>query len=184
MQDPSLPFSAEAQFQQLMAQFQQQAMVEPHDKKISRRKFTPDEDDLLRNLVTQIGKSDWATIAQHFPNRTSRQCRDRWKHYVSPEVVTGHWSEADESLLLSKVNEFGPKWSTIAQFFPGRTDIGIKNRYISITGQKAKDYGFRGQDSGLVGHPDEGMLFSTPYGNNLQLPSNNDDAMGGSYNQQ
>jgi hypothetical protein len=105
--------------------------------------------------VLQLGKSDWSAIAQHFPSRTSRQCRDRWKHYISPDVVIGSWSEADDGVLLRKVAEFGPKWSTIAQFFPGRTDIGIKNRYISITGRKAKDYGFR---PGLPPQPDESIM--------------------------
>jgi hypothetical protein len=124
-----------------MSQFQQQPMGDPRERKISRRKFTPDEDELLRNLVMQLGTSDWSAIAHHFPCRTPRQCRDRWKHYVSPEVVVGGWSEADEAILLRKVAEFGPRWSAIAQLFPGRTDIGVKNRYISITGRKAKEYG-------------------------------------------
>jgi hypothetical protein len=179
MQDPSLPFATEAQLQQLIAQFQQQPMIDPRDKKISRRKFTPDEDDLLRNLVMQLGKSDWTTIAQHFPNRTQRQCRDRWKHYVSPEVVTGNWSEADEALLLSKVVELGPKWSIITQFFPGRTDIGVKNRYISLAGRKGKDYP-RPLGSGLIGNPEESILgLPGSYGNDGQLPGKLGEGLGG-----
>jgi hypothetical protein len=154
--------------------------MEPREKKISRRKFTPDEDDLLRNLVMQLGKSDWSTIAQHFPTRSPRQCRDRWKHYISPEVLTGNWTEADEALLLAKVAELGPKWSTIAQFFPGRTDIGVKNRYISITGRKAKDYAFRAQGTGLPGHQDDTILgLAQAYGNDGQGSGKIDDPMGG-----
>ena len=123
-----------------VAQFPPQAMMlVPKDKKITRRKFTPEEDEILRNLVAQYGKSDWCTIAGHFQNRSARQCRDRWKHYISPEVVTGNWTEEEEQLLLNQVQEIGQRWSTIAQLFPGRTDIGVKNHYISITSRKNKD---------------------------------------------
>jgi hypothetical protein len=146
MEESHLPYPAESQIQTIMAQLQQQPMVlsPGKEKKISRHKFTPEEDEILRNLVVQFGKSDWTAIAQHFQNRTPRQCRDRWKHYISPEVVTGNWTEADEQLLLDKVAEIGPKWSTITQLFPGRTDIGVKNHYISLTGRKSKE----GKDKG------------------------------------
>jgi hypothetical protein len=125
--------------QQFVARFQQQhgALI-PLEKKISRRKFSPDEDDMLRGLVNQLGKSDWSLIAQHLPTRSPRQCRDRWKHYLSPEVLTGNWTEADDQLLMAKVQELGQKWSIIAQLLPGRTDIGVKNRYISLCGRGNK----------------------------------------------
>jgi hypothetical protein len=140
MQDPNIPYATtEAQLQTLLAQFQQPLLLDQRDKKISRHKFTPDEDDLLRQLVTQYGQNEWGSIAQHFQSRTSRQCRDRWRHYINPQVVTGNWTEADDQLLLAKVAELGQRWSAIAQLFPGRTDIGVKNHYISITGRKTKD---------------------------------------------
>jgi hypothetical protein len=140
MQDPAS--IAASQLQQLIAQLQrQQALIPTEDHKIARHKFAPEEDELLRNLVTQLGSSDWTAIAAHFHNRTARQCRERWRHYVSPEVVVGSWSESDDQMLMRKVAEFGPRWSAIAQLFPGRTDIGVKNRYISLVGKKTRELG-------------------------------------------
>jgi hypothetical protein len=161
MHDPTIPFPATpAQIQQLVARFQQQqGVLGPSDKKISRRKFSPEEDDMLRTVVTQLGHSDWSVIARHLPNRTPRQCRDRWKHYISPEVVTGNWTEADDQLLMSKVQELGQKWSTITQLFPGRTDIGVKNRYISLTGR-----GNKGWDKGRQSGPGAPGLDDPNYG--------------------
>jgi hypothetical protein len=136
MTDPVLA----AQLQNLIAQFQQNAnALPPKDRQITRRKFTPDEDDLLRNVVAQCGTGDWNLVAQNMQSRTARQCRERWRNYVSPEVLTGHWSREDEDTLLAKVGEMGPRWATIAQLFPGRTDIGVKNHYISIAGKKLKE---------------------------------------------
>jgi hypothetical protein len=147
MNDPTLA----AQLQTLMAQFQQPTPAVPHGKgkQITRRKFTPEEDELLRNVVTQYGSSDWNIISQHFQSRSPRQCRDRWRNYVSPEVLTGRWSQVDEEMLLTKVREIGPRWATIAQLFPGRTDIGVKNHYISLTGKRAKEFG--GVQTGTAG---------------------------------
>jgi hypothetical protein len=140
MQDPNIPYATtEAQLQALLAQFQQPILLDQRDKKISRHKFTPDEDELLRQLVAQYGQNEWASIAQHFESRTSRQCRDRWRHYINPQVMTGNWTEADDQLLLAKVAELGQRWSAIAQSFPGRTGIGVKYHYISITGRKTRD---------------------------------------------
>lgn len=153
--DPTAQLAQQALMQLTAGQFAAQGMLlsvagAPKDKKITRHKFTPEEDEVLRNLVQQYGKSDWVTIAQHFQNRTPRQCRDRWKHYISPEVVTGNWTEEDDQLLLLKVQELGSRWSTISQFFPGRTDIGVKNHYISITGRKNKETKERNQRAILL----------------------------------
>ena len=94
-----------------------------------RSKFTPEEDNILKQLVNVIGTNDWQSIARHMKGRNSRQCRDRWQNYLSPDVVNGPWTDEEEELLVQKYNEFGPSWKLIATFFPTRTDINIKSRW-------------------------------------------------------
>jgi hypothetical protein len=130
-----------AQFDSLIAPSLQPAadLQQRKEKQIIRRKFTPEEDDVLRRIVARLGSNDWNAVAQQFPNRSPRQCRDRWRNYLSPDVAIGPWSRADEETLLAKVKEMGPRWALIAQQFPGRTDIGVKNHYISITAKQEKE---------------------------------------------
>jgi hypothetical protein len=138
--NPIPPFGAtEMQLQAFITQFQQVPGTFPvEEKRISRHRFSQEEDQRLRALVVQSGPSDWNLIAQHFHDRSARQCRDRWKHYLSPEVETGNWTQSEDDKLMAKVAELGSRWSQIALSFPSRTDIGIKNHYMSLKARQLR----------------------------------------------
>lgn len=93
-------------------------------------KFSPDEDSRLTSLVNKFGEDNWHFITLHMPGRNIRQCRERWRHYLSPAVSNAPWSPYEDYILDQKYSEFGPKWKKIAEFIPNRTDINIKNRWL------------------------------------------------------
>ncbi|OHS96096.1 hypothetical protein TRFO_37767 [Tritrichomonas foetus] len=103
-----------------------------------RQMFSPQEDETLKQLVSQYGDKDWKLIARKMPNRSTRQCRERYKNYLAPEIKNGPWTREEDELLRSKYQEFGPRWSTIATFFESRSDVNIKNRWTSISGHQSK----------------------------------------------
>ncbi|OHS95983.1 hypothetical protein TRFO_37846 [Tritrichomonas foetus] len=105
------------------------------DKKLQRKLFSIEEDAKLRFLVQQYGSKDFKKIASFMPGRTPRQVRERYKNYLSPEINNGPWSRDEDALLRQKYAELGPKWSKIADFFPSRSDINVKNRWTSIGGR-------------------------------------------------
>lgn len=41
-------------------------------------RWTPEEDELLRQAVALHGPHKWSLIASHVPNRTPMQCSTRW----------------------------------------------------------------------------------------------------------
>lgn len=98
-----------------------------------RMKFLPEEDEKLRELVAKYGKS-WNDIAKRLPGRNVRQCRERWKHYLSSDRAKSPWSNEEDILLFQKFMELGPKWTKIAKFFDNRTDIQIKTRWMKRFG--------------------------------------------------
>jgi hypothetical protein len=98
--------------------------------KTKRAKFLPEEDARLRRLVAERGTASWDAIAAELPGRNPRQCRERWKHYLSGERVKAPWAPEEDQLLYDQMRAIGPKWTTLATFFPGRTDIEVKSHWM------------------------------------------------------
>ena len=117
-------------------------MKESLAKKPLKQKFTQSEDQKLQQLVKKYGQNDWKLIAEKMHNRTSRQCRERWKYYIKPALQQPNqmeWTKEEDSLLIQKMSEYGRKWSQIAKFFPFRTDINVKNRYHRLQRIKSRE---------------------------------------------
>jgi hypothetical protein len=122
----------------------------------SRHKFLKAEDDMLRELVEKYGESNWTIIARYMRRRTARQCRERYKNYLSPKVRNRDWTEDEEELLAQKVREFGPKWAKIAVFFESRSDVNVKNHWAALMSRnkRVQKYSMaraRQEESGMVG---------------------------------
>lgn len=95
----------------------------------SRRKFTEEEDKFLTELVKEMGPKKWEEIAKRMPNRTARQCRDRYSNYLIPGFFNGEWSSEEDELLYQKYQEIGPRWAVLKEFFKNRSPNSIKNRW-------------------------------------------------------
>jgi hypothetical protein len=110
-----------------------QADVFVRDTPRGRRKFSGNEDEIIRAMVAKYGCDAWSLIAQQLLNRTPRQCRERWKHYLQPGLDAGQWQPEEDALLRAQFAVFGPRWSAIRDILPNRTDVAIKNRWALLT---------------------------------------------------
>jgi hypothetical protein len=99
----------------------------------SRKKFMPCEDARLVQLVMPSRTPDWEAIARNMPGRNARQCRERWKHYVSVGCIDRPWTQSEDDLLIEKECSIGPRWTQISTFFYNRSDIQVKSRWIKLT---------------------------------------------------
>lgn len=109
-------------------------------KKIKRTKFTKKDDEILCSLVEKYGENEWTLVAKHMTNKNSRQVRDRWKNYLNPTLNCNEWSYEEDGLLISKFNEFGPRWKKISLNFPNRSINSVRNRLIKIMNNKKIKY--------------------------------------------
>ncbi|EAY02084.1 Myb-like DNA-binding domain containing protein [Trichomonas vaginalis G3] len=97
-----------------------------------REKFTHEEDNKILKLVQRYGENDWKKVASKMKGRNVRQCRERFKNYLSPNIDWSGWSEDEDKQLIEKYREMGPKWKVLSSFFPKRTEIIVKNRMNKI----------------------------------------------------
>lgn len=107
-------------------------------RKIVKKKFTQDEDTQLVALVTRFGEKCFKKISKFMPGRNARQCRERWKYYLQPQMKNEEWSEDEDSELKRLFNIYGPQWSQIANFFANRSSINVRNRFRTITRRERK----------------------------------------------
>lgn len=83
-----------------------------NDPLLKQKRWTIEEDDLLLAAVKKYGKN-WTKIAESMPQRSDKQCQDRWKKINGdgamrpPEVpknerkkITTTWTLSEDILLL------------------------------------------------------------------------------------
>ncbi|OHT01674.1 Myb-like DNA-binding domain containing protein [Tritrichomonas foetus] len=100
-----------------------------------RTKFTPEEDQKLRQLVKSCPNMSWKQIAGIMGNRSPRQCRERYNNYLSPEINHEPWTSEEDELLLKKFQEYGPQWAFMTKFFNSRSCVDLKNHHAKISNQ-------------------------------------------------
>ena len=101
---------------------------------LQRIPWSEAEDEVISNLVEDLGTKHWTHIAvilaERFPGvkRSSKQCRERWVNHLDPTLRKAPWSD-DELMALYKCHQqHGNQWAVIAAALPGRTDNSVKSR--------------------------------------------------------
>lgn len=100
--------------------------------------FTPEEDSKLLLLVEKLS-FNWKNISKEMGNRSVRQCKERYHHYLSPSINHEEWTNDEDFLLLSAVENIGKRWKLIEKVFKGRTEIDIRNRFYVLTRKIRKE---------------------------------------------
>jgi hypothetical protein len=72
------------------------------------------------------------------PGRTEKQCRDRWKDVLAPNIdlatqCMAKWSKDEDIKLKDAVQRYGGKnWAAIAALVQGRTKKQCQNRWYRV----------------------------------------------------
>jgi hypothetical protein len=134
--------------------------------------FTAEEDQLLERAVGRFGTADWDSVAGQVPGRSARQCRERWRMYVSPEVNRTPWTPDEDALLFDVLQTHGQKWGAMVGFFNNRSQNNIKNRWNTVV-RKARSLGLEPADRKSfleAGHKISSRLTRTQFECTKEMP--------------
>mmetsp|Transcript_25291 Transcript_25291/g.31167 ORF Transcript_25291/g.31167 Transcript_25291/m.31167 type:complete len:641 (+) Transcript_25291:99-2021(+) len=111
--------------------------VRPVESKIgklraSMGKWSPEEDNCLRQAVEQNNAKNWKGIASSLPGRTDVQCLHRWQKVLKPGLIKGPWTPEEDAKVIELVKEHGQKkWSKIAKDLKGRLGKQCRERWYN-----------------------------------------------------
>ena len=115
-----------------------------HNSFLDRRKWSYDEDERLKQLVSQcrINKHfvPWPKVSYYMSNRTKDQCYQRYVYSLQSHLRKGVFTENEDFVILIGVNLFSHNWAKISEYLPNRTPIQIHSRFNTFLNVNFKSW--------------------------------------------
>ena len=115
------------------------------DKKVQSELWTPEEDELLMEKVTETGGKKWKWIASQIEGKNISQCRSRYNILTTSKK--GGWTPEENELLMKLYDDARKKleggklkqgrfWSSIASQMGERTNKQVRERWHNVLDPK------------------------------------------------
>lgn len=113
------------------------------------------EDEKLKNIVGRMisetkspgnphpdntNTFPWGSISLRMTGRTPKQCRERWRNKLNPNIKQCPWSIEEDITLMDMHKKLGNRWVLLASLLPGRTENSVKTRFKSIIRAKRRSW--------------------------------------------
>ena len=91
--------------------------------------WTREEDEKIIKFVNENGSKNWSKLSLILKGRIGKQCRERWRNHLDPNINHNSWTKEEDELILKYRLEYGNKWVKIASLLKNRSDNAVKNRW-------------------------------------------------------
>jgi hypothetical protein len=69
--------------------------------------------------------------------KTAAQIRERYVNYLDPNTHHQKWTDDEDNKLILLISEStNIRWGNLVNYFPGRTDVCLKNRFATMNFKK------------------------------------------------
>jgi len=109
------------------------------DPNLKKGKFSKEEDENLKRLVSTFGPS-WSFLSRVIKKRNAKQLRLRYNNYLNEKLCHTKFTKKEDQKILILYTTYGQKWSKYLKHFPNRSYIRIKDRYFSLLKMNEKKY--------------------------------------------
>ncbi|ORX97365.1 hypothetical protein K493DRAFT_369759 [Basidiobolus meristosporus CBS 931.73] len=98
-------------------------------KEFRHGKWTPEDDNSLRELM-EIPKYSyqWKLISESI-KRSPKACQQRWTRRLDPSLNRTSWTSEEDELIIANVKKYGRNWHAVVQDMPGRDQATVAERY-------------------------------------------------------
>lgn len=117
--------------------------------KSAANKWTDAEYSTLVQMVRQHGE-DWSVIATNLPNKTAKQCMQKFKN-SQRSAKKGNWAADEDEILLKWVQDYGPtKWTECSKLIKGRCGKQCRERWVNILNPHVKKGNWSDEEQNLI----------------------------------
>jgi hypothetical protein len=109
------------------------------DPTLVKGSWTREEDETIVQFVKSEGTKKWAQLASLLPGRVGKQCRERWRNHLDPDVNRESWTDHEDAILIELHEKMGNQWVKMTESLPGRSDNAIKNRWNSTLKKRLEE---------------------------------------------
>ena len=150
------------------------ASLNPDTLKVKGR-WTPEEDQMLADLVKEHGTKNWRFIASHLKGRLPKQCRERWCNQLDPHIRKDALTPKEWSLVRAAHEKLGNRWADIAKLIPGRTANHIKNQWNTMLRRMCVQQGRKRKRSSRGSHDEDDLSLEDFEGEDVDMDLSEND---------
>lgn len=108
---------------------------------VIKGEWTKEEDLKIIEIMTKYNESlELFRGKEIIPGRTLKQCRERWKNVLNPNLNKDIFTIEEQYLLFKLYSVFNGRWSYFSSIFPSiRSDNYLKNKFYSTIRRKRRE---------------------------------------------